>query len=171
MNGRSLTACGSLCLLLGAGVAACGSGAGSGPEPGRTWLADEREQQLVQLERHLRGFDVAMLETGYRYVELERAGRAANWPAAAYHAGKLRLAIENGSERRPKRAKSAQRFLDGPLTALDAAVAARDATTFGARFADLTAGCNACHDQEQVPFLAVHPPEIRLSPLWYGEAR
>jgi hypothetical protein len=45
------------------------------------------------------------------------------------------------------------------------------ATTFGARCADLTAGCNACHDQEQVPFLAVHPPEIRFSTLGYGEAR
>jgi hypothetical protein len=133
--------------------------------PGAAWLADEREEQAVQLERHLRGFDVAMMETGYRYVELYWAGRDANWEAATYHVDKIRLAIENGLERRPTRAASAQSFLAGPLAATAAAIAARDSKLFAERFEALTAGCNACHGMEKVAFFEVRPPHHRLSPL------
>jgi hypothetical protein len=151
-------------LLLAAGVAAAGCGA-PGAAPGTAWLAEEPEALRPQLERHLRGFDVAMLETGHRYVDLYWAGRDGNWEAAAYHAQKIRLAIENGLERRPKRAASAGVFLAGPLAALGEAIAARDPALFDARFVDLTAGCNACHAQEQVPFFRIQPPETRVSPV------
>jgi hypothetical protein len=125
------------------------------------------EEQRLQLERHLRGFDVAMLETGHRYIELYWAGRDGNWEAAVYHAGKIRLAIENGLERRPKRAASARPSLAGPLAAIEQAAAARDAEGFAARFAELTAGCNACHAMEKVAFFEVRPPETRISPIHY----
>jgi hypothetical protein len=106
-----------------------------------------------------------MMETGYRYVELYWSGRDGNWEAAAYHADKIRLAIENGLERRPKRAASARPFLAGPLAALQQALAARDAELFDVRFLDLTTGCNACHVAEKVSFFEVRPPASRLSPL------
>ena len=159
--------------LLGASLLAGGCGTPSGSLSGATWLAADGEVQRLQLERHLRGFDVAMMETGHRYVELYWAGRDGNWEAAAYHAGKIRLAIENGLERRPKRAASARPFLAGPLAAVEQAAAARDAAGFASRFADLSAGCNACHAMEKVPFFEVRPPETRISPVHYeaGTAR
>jgi len=123
------------------------------------WLSRDREQQAAQLERQLRGFDVAMLETGHRHAELHAAGRAANWPAAAYHAQKIRLVIENGLERRPQRAASARAFLAGPLAALEAAIAAQDPALFASRFDELTAACNTCHAAEQVGFFVVRTPE------------
>jgi hypothetical protein len=144
---------------------AAGCGARSAAPPGAGWLAGDPEAQRVQLERHLRGFDVAMLETGHRYSELYWAGRDANWDAAAYQVAKIRLAIENGLERRPRRAESARRFLAGPLAAMERAVGARDPELFAARFAELTEGCNTCHSSEQVAFLEVRPPATRRSPI------
>lgn len=124
-----------------------------------SWLAADEAERLAQLERQLRGFHLAVVETKYRYTELFWAARDGNWEAAEYHVRKLRLAIENGLERRPKRAVSAKPFLDGPLAAMEDAVAARDPARFEARFRELTAARNACHAMEQVPFLEVHPPE------------
>lgn len=150
-------------------VCGCGTSSPSGSAP--TWLSRDPDEQRLQLERHLRGFDVAMLEVGHRYTELYWAGEDANWDAAAYELQKLRLAIENGLERRPKRAASARPFLAGPLAAMDAAVAARDPGLFGSRFEELTAGCNACHASEQVPFFEIHPPDFRVSPVRRGSPR
>jgi hypothetical protein len=147
-------------------VSSC-SGPPSGP-PGTSWLSREPEQRSVQLERQPRGFDVAMLETGHRYAELYWAGRDANWGAAAHHAQKIRLAIENGLERRPQRASSGRPFLAGALTALEAAIAARDPALLAARFEALTAGCNACHAAEQVAFFEFQPPRVRMSPLRFA---
>lgn len=155
-------------LLLAGCLAACACGGSSASAPSPTWLSREGEEQRLQLERHLRGFDVAMLEVGHRYIDLYWAGQDANWEAAAYELEKMRLAIENGLERRPKRAASARPFLAGPLAAVGDAVAARDPELFAARFQDLTAGCNACHAMEQVAFFEIRPPEARVSPIRRG---
>ncbi len=52
-----------------------------------------------------------MVETGYRYQELYWEGQDQNWDYAGYHLNKIKIAIENGLERRPKRAKSTENFL------------------------------------------------------------
>ena len=156
---------GSFVLLLGAGLAAWGCRGSAAVAPGPTWLAAKPEAQVRQLETHLRGFDVAMLETGHRYVELYWAGRDGNWEAAAYQVEKIRLAIENGLERRPRRVASAWPFVTGPLAAMRGALAARDPELFAARFEELTEGCNACHAAERVAFFEVHPPASRVSPI------
>ena len=115
MTTRGARARSALAVLLGGCLAACG-GRGAAPgAAGSTWLSRDRDEQRLQLERHLRGFDVAMREVGDRYVDLYWAGEDANWEAAAYELQKLRLAIENGLERRPKRATSARPFLAGVL--------------------------------------------------------
>jgi len=106
-----------------------------------------------------------MMEVGHRHIDLYWAGQDANWGAAAYELQKMRLAIENGLERRPKRATSARPFLAEPLAAIEEAVAARDPQRFAARFQDLTVGCNDCHVTEQVPFFEIRPPESRVSPI------
>jgi len=155
-------------LLLGGCLATYGCGGSSTRALGPTWLAADRDELQVQLERHLRGFDVAMMEVGHRYIDLYWAGEDANWEAAAYELQKLRLAIENGLERRPKRSTSARPFLAGPLAAMDEAVAVRNPELFAARFQGLTAGCNACHAMEQVPFFEIRPPESRVSPIHRG---
>ena len=75
------------------------------------WIKGTDQEKLNKIEKQFRGFDMAMVETGYRYQELYWAGQDKNWEYAGYQLEKIKVAIENGLERRPKRAKSAEYFL------------------------------------------------------------
>jgi cytochrome c556 len=138
------------------------------PPPESAWLlrgsADERFERVA---KHLRGFDVAMVETGYRYTELYWAGRDRNWGYAEYQLGKIETAIANGIERRPKRAASAA-VLEGPVAEVRTAIARRDRGAFETAFATLTNACNACHRAERVEFVTVAVPAARGSPVAGG---
>ena len=75
------------------------------------WIKGTETEQIKTIEKQFRGFDNAMVETGYRYQELYWAGQDQNWEYANYQIDKIKIAIENGLERRSKRAKSAEHFL------------------------------------------------------------
>lgn len=137
------------------------------PDDARWLLAGSSDQRFARVAKHLRGFDVAMIETGYRYSELYWAGRDRNWDYADYQLRKIEIAVANGVERRPRRAESA-RMLDGVVGALREAIAKHDAAAFDAAFAALTATCNACHQAERVPFIRVQAPTVRMSPSYGG---
>jgi hypothetical protein len=164
----------AVALLAAAGC----SDRGAGPSPSATpasspaptsgeaaWLmrgtTDERFERVA---KHLRGFDVAMVETGHRYVELYWAGRDRNWGYAEYQLQKMKTVIANGLERRPKRAESAG-VIEEPLSDLASAIERRDPAELDRAFAVLTETCNACHRAERVPFVAVQPPVQRSSPV------
>jgi hypothetical protein len=132
---------------------------------GEAWLlAGTNDERFARVAKQLRGFDVAMVETGYRYGELYWAGQDRNWDYAQYQIEKIRTAVANGVERRPKRGPSA-RMLDGALAGVEEGIAARDLALFAERFQTLTATCNACHQAERVPFVHVRVPTIRISPV------
>lgn len=109
----------------------------------------------------LRGFDMAMVETGYRYNELYWAAEERNWGYAEYQAGKIRTAIENGLKRRPLRAKSAETFLVVALPAVQDALKLRDPDLLRERLGALRSTCNTCHEAEKVEFIHVGEPEVR----------
>jgi hypothetical protein len=165
----------SRALLLGFGVAVCACSQSSSPAPpppataaapsdAEAWLlSGTADQRFARVARQLRGFDVAMVETGYRYGELYWAGQDRNWEYAKYQVEKIRTAVKNGVERRPKRGRSAQ-MLESALPGIEEAIAAKDSALFAERFNVLTAVCNACHRTEQVPFVHVVPPTLRASP-------
>ena len=167
----------ALGVLLALGVGACsrppsdspapGSSQSAGtaaPSEGEAWLlSGTSDERFARVARHLRGFDVAMAETGYRYGELYWAGQDRNWDYAKYQIEKIRTAVRNGVERRPKRGPSAQ-MLEGALPGVEGAITARDPALFVERFNVLTATCNACHQAERVPFVHVRPPSFRTSP-------
>lgn len=129
------------------------------------WLKGAESEKFETVARQLRGFDMAMVETGYRYQELYWAGKDENWEYATYQSGKIRTAIGNGLERRPKRAASAQNFLTIALPQMDSAIASRDTLQFKQAFDALTANCMACHALEKVPFFTVKTPVERQSPI------
>ena len=134
------------------------------PSEGAAWLlSGDNDERLAKVAKHLRGFDVAMVETGYRYGELYWAGQDQNWDYAKYQVEKIRTAVQNGVERRPRRSQSAQ-MLEGALPGVEEAITARDPALFTERFKLLTATCNACHQAERVPFVHVRPPSVRMSP-------
>ncbi len=129
------------------------------------WIRGTENEKLEIIERQFRGFDLAMVETGYRYPELYRAGIDENREYAKYQQEKIRTAIENGLERRPKRAESAEHFLKVALPEIGDAIQKKDTADFIASFRMLTSSCNACHALEKVPHFRVKEPLFRQSPI------
>jgi hypothetical protein len=139
---------------------AAGAGAAAGG-----WLQAAPQDRVRQLERHLRGTDVAMWEIGYRFNELFFAGNDGNWDYAKYQAEKIDLALRLALERRPKRAQSAQPFLNHDMPAVQKAIAAGDPAAFREAIERLRAGCVRCHTDEKLPFFTVELPERHVSPV------
>jgi hypothetical protein len=129
------------------------------------WLQGDQHQKFETVTKQLRGFDMAMVETGYRYQELYWAGQDENWEYASYQADKIKVAIEYGLERRPKRAKSSEDLLQTAIPQIKEAISTQDKVVFDSSFSALTISCNACHDKEKVPFFKVEKPVSRQSPI------
>lgn len=153
-------ACLSAMLLPG-----CSGNENSKPAGPEGWLQGTSEEKFNTVASQLRGFDMAMVETGYRYQELYWAGIDQNWEYAEYQVEKIKLAIESGLERRPKRVESAEHFLKEALPAMGEVLKKRDSTAFLEGLQMLTVNCNACHAKEKVPFFNVQFPLDRQSPI------
>jgi hypothetical protein len=150
----------ALALLLTVLILSC-----SNPPSGRDgWLKGAPHEKLDVVARQLRGWDMTMVETGYRYQELYWAGMDGNWEYATYQAEKIRQTMEYGLERRPKRKTSAETFLKA-LQEMDSVVTHHDTTAFLPAFQMLTRQCNTCHKDEKVPFFRVDLPLTRQSPI------
>jgi hypothetical protein len=115
----------------------------------------------AQLDPHLRGLDVAMVEIGYRYGELTGALRGREWPYAQYQAEKIALSLRLALERRPARAPSAAPFREPALTRMTDAIRARDGVRADSALAALHAACLACHAAEGVPHFNAAVERIR----------
>jgi hypothetical protein len=87
---------------------------------------------------------------GYRYRELHFTSQERNWDYARYHTEKIDLALRLALERRPKRARSAQPFLEEDLPAVFEAIQSRDATRMGRAMERLERACVECHRRENV---------------------
>lgn len=155
----------AILMVTAALLAGCGSGIDTAPAGADGWLTGNTATKLDTVAGQLRGLDVAMVETGHRYTELYFAGADRNWDYAKYQADKLKTALETALVRRPKRAASAQPYLNEALPAVQTAIAAQDSAAFNRAFTQLTAACNACHQAEKVASFSVHPPRARLSPI------
>lgn len=140
--------------------------AGPAKKSAASWLTGDTNHKLEQLAKHHRGFDMAMVETGYRYSEVYFAGQEKNWEYALYQAEKIKVAIESGFERRPKRRASAEgMFLKNTYPKLIDAIKAKNASSFMTAFNAVTVSCNSCHHAEGVGFIKVHTPTARLTPV------
>lgn len=129
------------------------------------WIKGTELEKIKTIEKQFRGFDNAMVETGYRYQELYWAGKDENWEYADYQLEKIKIAIENGLQRRPKRAKSAEHFLNYVLPEMQKSIQSKDTVIFNKGFQTLTINCNSCHAMEKVPFFNVQIPTERQSPI------
>jgi hypothetical protein len=133
------------------------------------WLEADCAAHRDELERHLRGLDMAMIEIGYRFNELHFAGQDRNWPYAQYQIEKIELAMNLALERRPKRAESARPFLQETIPFVKDAIRQAEGGLPGADFERamerLRADCMKCHVAEIVPHFTVHFPDARTSPI------
>jgi hypothetical protein len=165
---RLIVMCGSAGLLAAVAVLIIlTTTLGNKPASGDHWLADEHARRRDQLERHLRGLDVAMIEIGYRFEQLHVAGEDGNWPYARYQIEKIEAALRLALERRPKRTESARPFLDDTIPfvqqAIDQASSDGDGTGYRSALERLRSDCMMCHVREQVPYMPVGMNAMRLT--------
>ncbi len=121
-------------------------------------------EQMEKVAKHLRGFDMTMMEVGMRYTELFWAGMDENWENASYQLGKIEKTIKLGIERRPKRAGNAKIFL-ASLNKLKSSLKKKNISDFKEQFLQLRESCNKCHASEKVSFFKVKTPKVRILPF------
>jgi hypothetical protein len=145
------------------------AGSAQVPNPPKAggWLKKlPADQQIEAIDRQLRGFDMAMVEVNYRYIEMYFGAMEGNWDYALYQGEKLAWAIQNGFERRPKRRESAEQiFLKQVFPEVLEAIRKKDIALFKQRFDTMRQACRACHVAEKVPFIQMGIPTFRHAPL------
>jgi hypothetical protein len=104
-----------------------------------------------------------------RHNKLGLAGRAGNWPLAAYTLVEIRQAFAGIVKAQPKFrgypvAEFADAALKQPLAAVDDAIKAQDPKKFAAAYDRLTQGCNACHTSLDHPFVVIKVPDASAFP-------
>jgi putative heme-binding domain-containing protein len=99
-----------------------------------------------------------------------QAGKTRNWEYAQYQTEKIDLSLRLAIERRPKRAKSAQPFLDETLPEVMRAIKTKDGPTFDAALDRLRAGCIQCHRAENVLYMGQLFATIRPTPQATADA-
>ena len=135
------------------------------PRPGGWLKALPPDKQIEAIDRQLRGFDMAMIEVNYRYIEMYFAAIEGNWDYALYTGEKMAWAIQNGFERRPKRRPNAQAiFLKEIYPSVLDAIRKKNIALFKERFDTLRHACNACHTAEKVSFIQIGIPTIKQTP-------
>ncbi len=124
------------------------------------WLqdADSDADRFKKLEIYLRGFDQPMMEVGERYQRTYDAIKDKNWELADYQWDKIKLAINTGLMKRPKRTQNAEgMFLDGVWKQMDEAIKSKDYGRMQQQFMVVRQTCMACHVAEKVPFMNDQP--------------
>ena len=132
------------------------------------WLIETEsdEQKFKKIQKQFRGFDLAMVEVGYRFNSFYFALQDKNYDLAQYQLDKIKKAIENGTERRPKRKQNSETmFLNGQYDAMSKALSTKSSLQIQKEYINTKKLCNACHVAEKVPFIHVIDPKYRWQPV------
>ncbi len=132
------------------------------------WLLETKtnEQKFKKIQKQFRGFDLTMVEVGYRFNSFYFAIKDKNYDLAHYQLDKIKKAIENGTERRPKRKKNSETmFLNAQYKAMDKALSTKNLQQIQKEYINTKQLCNACHIAEKVPFIHVIDPNYRWQPI------
>lgn len=132
------------------------------------WLLETKtdQEKFKAIQKQLRGFDLAMVEVGYRFNSFYFAINDKNYYLAQYQWDKIKKAIENGTHRRPKRKKNSETmFLDSEYKTMSEALDSKNAKDIQKEYEKTKRLCNACHVAEKVPFIHVIDPQYRWQPI------
>lgn len=99
-----------------------------------------------------------------RHVKLGLAGRVQNWPLAEYAVVEIRRAFAAIVKSQPRfQGLPVGELVDAavkqPMNAVEAAIQNRDVKQFATAYAQLTAGCNACHTAADHPYVVIKAPD------------
>ncbi len=132
------------------------------------WLLDinTTNGKFMAIQKQFRGFDLAMVEVGYRFNTFYYSIKDKNYDLALYNWDKIKKAMENGIIRRPKRALDAKSmFLNSQYNVMRKALQKHDAKAVAEAYEETKILCNACHISQKVPFIEVIDPEYRWQPI------
>ena len=117
----------------------------------------------------------AMQDVGYHFSNLWFAGRAENWPLAAFYNQEILSHLKWAVRIIPKRKDNAgqevdleailQAFENSPWTQMKEAVAAEDAAAFDKAYRFMLQTCYACHTASDKPFIRLRIPDGPESPI------
>ena len=103
------------------------------------------------------------------FIELAYNGKSYHgWqvqPDAITVQEKINKAIKLGLQRRPKRATSAENFLNYVIPEVKKAIQKKDKKLFNENFKMMRTNCTSCHMAERVPTFTVQIPTDRQSPI------
>jgi len=104
-----------------------------------------------------------------RHAKLGLAGKAQNWPLAAYMLKELRQGFAVVSKAVPRfRGLPVSDLVDSavsqPITLIDFAIKLKYERQFEEAFDSLTKGCNACHATTDQAFVVIKPPDASAFP-------
>ena len=107
-----------------------------------------------------------MVEVGYRFNSFYFAIKDKNYNLAHYQLDKIKKAIENGIQRRPKRKNNSETmFLNTQYNAMKKALDTKKSQQIQKEYLNTKQQCNACHMAEKVPFIHVTDPKYRWQPI------
>jgi hypothetical protein len=104
-----------------------------------------------------------------RHAKLGLAGRAENWPLAAYAIVEIRQSFAGIVKAQPRfRGMPVAELVDAALgqsmSAVETAIKQHDPEKFAAAYDQLTQGCNACHAAVDHPFVVIKTPDASAFP-------
>jgi hypothetical protein len=132
------------------------------------WLLETNstKEKFEKIQKQFRGFDLAMVEVGYRFNSFYFALKDKNYPLANYQLDKIKKAISNGTERRPKREHNSKvLFLKSQYKKMKEALNKENQTDIWQEFNQTKVSCNVCHIAENVAFIKVIEPQYRWQPI------
>jgi hypothetical protein len=123
------------------------------------WLlnAGSEEQRLELIQKHMRGFDVTMWETGERYERLHEAVQRGNYRMAVYQWDKIGQTIANGIERRPRWGAAADELFFPTYKDVRAGLQSGDEAQARRAFEQAKASCMGCHQGSGVGHMNDQP--------------
>ncbi len=132
------------------------------------WLIETKtdEEKFKKIQKQFRGFDLAMVEVGYRFNTFYFSLQDKNYDLAQYQLDKIKKAIKNGVIRRPARKKNSETmFLKSQYKMMSQALKSKDIQQIEKEYTRTKNLCNRCHKAEKVPFIRVIDPKYRWQPI------
>jgi len=92
------------------------------------------------------------------HIKLWYAAKAGNWDLAGYETRQIKTRLQDAASLYQSLPVNDVTTMAKPLDAVTAAIAAKDAGKFAAAYADLTAGCNSCHQSVKLGYIKMQTP-------------
>jgi len=112
-------------------------------------------EKLKNLVAAVPGTSHWMFEMGERYKNLYWAARQGKWEFANYQLEEIEKLVQMVQLARPKRAETAQQFLDSGIPQMHKGVQAQEWQAFKASFTKLSEACMRCHAQNDHAFIVL----------------